>query len=183
VKNPSSRPCCFVFRDLTSFSAPLRTRSSLIAHVNMNCMPLRRVDRHSLEPLLLYQEINESFHIWWRPFELQDNELLVTGLQCELSTYFDLVRRCHVRLLKNLFRLLPWPLCGDLNTSPFLLPIVILGRGLLFLRLSIVGMRNEGEAKQKTYFSSRCSTTPFRPPYSRTSFKADFGPMPLIGSR
>jgi hypothetical protein len=49
----------------------------------MNCIPLRRVERHSLEPLLLYQEINESFHIRCRPFELRDNELLVTGLHID----------------------------------------------------------------------------------------------------
>ena len=30
VKNPSSLPCCFALRDFASFSAPLRTRSSLV---------------------------------------------------------------------------------------------------------------------------------------------------------
>jgi hypothetical protein len=39
-----------------------------------------RATPHSLEPLLLYQEINESFHIRCRPFELGDDELLITGL-------------------------------------------------------------------------------------------------------
>jgi hypothetical protein len=29
VKNPSSRPCCLLFRNFASLSAPLRTRSSL----------------------------------------------------------------------------------------------------------------------------------------------------------
>ena len=42
VKNPSSRPCCLLFKNFASLSAPLRTRSSLhhceIVSTNIQCM-------------------------------------------------------------------------------------------------------------------------------------------------
>ena len=69
VKNPSSRPCCFAFRNLVSFSAPLRTRSSLIFGVSTDLYQKFK-NNNVLETFLDNQELYKTIYIWGLPVQL-----------------------------------------------------------------------------------------------------------------
>ena len=100
MKKPSKRPCCFALRNFVSFSAPLRTRSSLHSKSASYEHEFFRVD--VLEPLLFHEELHEAVHVRVSPLK------------------FDLVGRFDVWLQEYFLRLFPGPLLWDCNAAlPF----------------------------------------------------------------
>jgi len=73
-KNPSKRPCCLLFRNFCSLSAPFLTRSSLINGSHQQSQKNKK--KCSLESFFCHQKLYQPVHVGIIPLQLERRQQL-----------------------------------------------------------------------------------------------------------